>query len=65
MPRRGYPPHIQKAFDELRFGPLRTLNLRESLPTAQEARDRTERWNREGAGAGFARRALHDGGYSY
>src|SRR5690348_7070056 len=46
MPRRGYPPHIQKAFDELRFGPLRTLNLRESLPTAQEARDRTERWIR-------------------
>lgn len=46
MPRRGYPPHIQKAFDELRFGPLRTLNLRESLPTAQEARDRAERWIR-------------------
>lgn len=44
--RRGYPPHIQKAFDELRFGPLRTLNLRESLPTAREARDRTERWIR-------------------
>lgn len=44
--RRGYPPHIQKAFDELRFGPLRTLNLRESLPTAQEARDRAERWIR-------------------
>jgi hypothetical protein len=45
MPR-GYPPHIQKAFDELRFGPLRTLNLRESLPTASEARTRTERWIR-------------------
>lgn len=44
--RRGYPPHIQKAFDELRFGPLRTLNLRESLPTADEARDRAERWIR-------------------
>lgn len=44
--RRGYPPHIQKAFDELRFGPLRTLNLRESLPTADEARDRTDRWIR-------------------
>jgi hypothetical protein len=44
--RRGYPPHIQKAFDEIRFGPLRTLNLRESLPTAQEARDRAERWIR-------------------
>jgi hypothetical protein len=45
MPR-GYPPHIQKAFDELRFGPLRTLNLRESLPAPSEARDRTERWVR-------------------
>lgn len=44
--RRGYPPHIQKAFDELRFGPLRTLNLRESLPTADEARIRTDRWIR-------------------
>lgn len=44
--RRGYPPHIQKAFDELRFGPLRTLNLRESLPTADAARDRTDRWIR-------------------
>lgn len=46
MTRRGYPPHIQKAFDELRFGPLRTLNLRESLPTADEARMRTDRWIR-------------------
>ncbi len=45
MPR-GYPPHIQKAFDEIRFGPLRTLNLRESLPTAAEARTRTENWIR-------------------
>lgn len=41
---RGYPTHIQKAFDELRFGPLRTLNLRESLPTADDARTRTEGW---------------------
>jgi hypothetical protein len=45
MPR-GYPPHIQKAFDELRFGPLRTLNLRESLPSADEARVRTDGWIR-------------------
>jgi hypothetical protein len=45
MPR-GYPTHIQKAFDELRFGPLRTLNLRESLPTAGEARVRVEQWIR-------------------
>ncbi|MGI8508226.1 MAG: hypothetical protein ACR2MQ_02750 [Gemmatimonadaceae bacterium] len=43
MPR-GYPPRIQQAFDELRFGVSRTLNLRESLPTADEARARTERW---------------------
>jgi hypothetical protein len=45
MPR-GYPPHIQKAFDQLRFGSARTLNLRESLPTADEARARTDRWVR-------------------
>ena len=43
---RGYPTHIQKAFDEIRFGPLRTLNLRESLPTAAEARARTDSWIR-------------------
>ena len=41
---RGYPAHIQKAFDELRFGALRTLNLRESLPSAAEARTRVEGW---------------------
>jgi hypothetical protein len=35
------------AFDELRFGPQRTLNLRESLPTAAEAERRTEAWLRE------------------
>src|SRR5262245_45437664 len=45
MPR-GYPSHIQHAFDELRFGPARTLNLREHLPTANEARTRAERWLR-------------------
>lgn len=45
MPR-GYPAHIQKAFDELRFGPTRTLNLRESLPTADEARTRVDAWVR-------------------
>jgi len=43
---RGYPTHIQKAFDEIRFGPLRTLNLRESLPTAEEARARADAWIR-------------------
>jgi hypothetical protein len=45
MPR-GYPAHIEKAFDELRFGPSRTLNLRESLPTADEARARADSWIR-------------------
>lgn len=43
---RAYPNHIQKAFDEVRFGPARTLNLRESLPTAVEARARTDSWIR-------------------
>lgn len=35
------------ALDELRFGPQRTLNLRESLPTADEAVRRAESWLRE------------------
>ncbi len=43
---RGYPTQIQKAFDEIRFGPARTLNLRETLPSADEARVRTEAWVR-------------------
>ncbi len=43
---RSYPAHIQKAFDEIRFGPLRTLNLRESLPTGAEARARADSWIR-------------------
>jgi hypothetical protein len=45
MPR-GYPSHIQKAFDEIRFGPSRTLNLRESLPTGDAARARADSWIR-------------------
>lgn len=32
------------ALDEAAFGPERTLNLRESLPSAAEARARTEAW---------------------
>ena len=43
---REYPLHIQKAFDEIRFGPSKTLNLRESLPTADEARARADSWIR-------------------
>jgi hypothetical protein len=35
------------ALDELRFGPGRTLNLRESLPTAAEAVRRAENYLRE------------------
>jgi hypothetical protein len=33
--------------DELRFGPQRTLNLREGLPLASEAVQRADRWLRE------------------
>lgn len=33
--------------DELRFGPQRTLNLREGLPTAANAVRRAEQWLRE------------------
>jgi len=33
--------------DELRFGPQRTLNLRDGLPAAAEAVQRAERWLRE------------------
>lgn len=35
------------AADELRFGPQRTLNLREGLPVAAEAVRRAEQWLRE------------------
>ena len=38
---------LWKAFDEATFGSKNTLNLRESLPTAAEARFRTETWLRE------------------
>lgn len=34
-------------WDELRFGPERTLNLRENLPTTADAVRRAERWLRE------------------
>jgi hypothetical protein len=36
-----------RAFDEAAFGSKNTLNLRESLPTAADARFRTEAWLRE------------------
>src|SRR3981081_3939309 len=38
---------ILRAFDEAEFGSKNTLNLRESLPSAADARFRTEAWLRE------------------
>ena len=38
---------LRHAFDEARFGPARTLNLRGSLPTAAEAAARAEAWLRQ------------------
>lgn len=38
---------VWKAFDEAQFGPKNILNLRESLPSAADARHRTEAWLRE------------------
>jgi hypothetical protein len=38
---------LHQAFDELHFGPSRTLNLREHLPTGEEAARRVEAWLRE------------------
>src|SRR5215210_7539780 len=38
---------LQQAFDEVRFGATRTLNLRGSLPTGAEAARRVETWLRQ------------------
>ena len=38
---------LQQAFDEVKFGAARTLNLRTSLPTGAEAAERLERWLRQ------------------
>lgn len=38
---------LQQAFDEVRFGASRTLNLRTSLPTGREAATRVENWLRQ------------------
>lgn len=38
---------LQQAFDEVRFGASRTLNLRISLPTGSEAAQRVENWLRQ------------------
>ena len=40
-------PSLEHAFDEARFGPTRTLNLRASLPSREEATARAEAWLRE------------------
>ena len=46
--RRGTPLQgLRQAFDEIRFGAERTLNLRESLPTRAEAVARAETWLRQ------------------
>ena len=51
MARRPRPPEgprgIEGAFDEVRFGASRTLNLRASLPTGDQAAERLEKWLRE------------------
>ena len=38
---------LRQAFDEARFGSSRTLNLRESLPTAADAATRADAWLRQ------------------
>jgi hypothetical protein len=38
---------LRQAFDEARFGAQRTLNLRDTLPTAVAAAGRTEAWLRQ------------------
>jgi len=47
---KGAPsPHlgVQRALDEAKFGPERTLNLRESRPTVDAAVTRAEKWLRQ------------------
>jgi len=39
-------PSVQQAFDEVRFGATRTLNLRDGLPSEDEAVRRAEVWLR-------------------
>lgn len=38
---------LRQAFDEARFGPQRTLNLRESFPTPDQATTRADAWLRQ------------------
>ena len=50
-PRQGLAS-LAQAFDELAFGPARTLNLRAHLPTRSQAVTRCESWLREQQAAG-------------
>lgn len=45
--RPATPRGLQHAFDEVRFGARRTLNLRATLPTADAAVTRAEAWLRQ------------------
>ena len=49
VPHRRAPGHsvLQHAFEEMRFGGARTLNLRPSLPSPSEAAQRVEIWLRQ------------------
>jgi hypothetical protein len=50
MPRSGKQvglKGLRQAFDEVRFGAQKTLNLRETLPSAAAATARTEAWLRQ------------------
>lgn len=51
----GDLPRLASAFERLRFGPTRTLNVRDTRPTGGEAARRVEQWLRlkqvEGPGA--------------
>jgi hypothetical protein len=38
---------LRQAFDDVRFGPQKTLNLRDTLPTAAAAQARTDSWLRQ------------------
>ena len=45
--RTGGLAGLRQAFDEVRFGATRTLNLRLSMPSGREAAERVERWLRQ------------------
>src|SRR5688572_12626826 len=45
--KRRNDPGLQRAFDSARFGDQKILNLRESLPSVEEAVRRAEAWIRQ------------------